>query len=60
MSDSDSFHSHVTNKEYEINFSFNCDSLNIVYLFDCVVRGFRYMGSIRTLFRIRFNNYKAC
>ena len=32
MSNSDSFHSHVTNKEYKINFSFNCDSSNVVYL----------------------------
>ena len=37
MSDSDSFQSHVTKKEYKINFSFNCDSSNVVYLFDCVV-----------------------
>ena len=32
----DSFHFHVT-KEYKINFAFNCDSSNVVYLFDCVV-----------------------
>ena len=41
MSNSDSFHSHVTNKEYKINFSFNCDSSNFVYLLDCVVCGFQ-------------------
>ena len=60
MSDSDSFHSHVTKKEYKINFSFNCDSSNVVYLFDCVVCGFQYVGSTSTPFRLRFNNYKAC
>ena len=30
MLDSDNFHFHVTKKEYKINFSFNCDSLNVV------------------------------
>ena len=60
MSDSDRFHSHVTKKEYEINFTFNCDSSNVVYLFDCVVCGFQYVGSTSTPFRLRFNNYKAC
>ena len=60
MSDSDSFHSHVTKKEYKINFSFNCDSSNVVYLFDCVVCGFQYVGSTSPPFRLRFNNYKAC
>ena len=60
MSNSDSFHSHVTNKEYKINFSFNCDSSNVVYLLDCVVCGFQYVGSTSTPFRLRFNNYKAC
>ena len=60
MLDSDNFHSHVTKKEYKINFSFNCDSLNVVYLFDSVVCGFQYMGSTSTSFRLKFNNYKAC
>ena len=60
LPDSDSFHSHVTKKEYEINFSFTCDSSNVVYLFDCVVCGVQYVGSTSTPFRLRFNNYKAC
>ena len=60
MSNGDSFHSHVTNKEYKINFLFNCDSSNVVYLLDCVVCGFQYVGSTSTPFRLRFNNYKAC
>ena len=60
MSDSDSFHSNITKKEYKINFSFNCDSSNVVYLFDCVVCGFQYMGSTSTPFRLMFNNYEAC
>ena len=59
MSDSDSFHSHVTKKEYKINFSFNCDSSNVVYLFDCVTCCFQYVGSTSTPFRLRYNKYKA-
>ena len=31
-----------------------------MYLFDCVVCGFQYVGSTNTPFRLRFNNYKAC
>ena len=60
MSNSTNFHSNITNKEYRINYSFNCDSSNVVYLFECCVCGVQYVGSTQTPFRIRFNNYKAC
>ena len=60
MSESDSFYSYATRKEYKINFSFNCDSSDAVYLFDCVVCGVQYVGSTSTPFRLRSNNYKAC
>ena len=60
MSDSDSFHSLVTKKEYKITFTFNCDSSNVVYLFDCVVCGFSMCVVLACLFRLRLNNYKAC
>ena len=55
----DSFHSHVTKKEYKINFAFKFDLSNVVYLFHCVVYGFQYVGSTSTPFRYRIN-YKAC
>ena len=51
MSNSDSFHSHATNKEYKINYLFNCDSSNVVYMLDCVECGFQYLGSTSTPFR---------
>ena len=60
MSERDSFYSPATSKEYKINFSFNCDSSGVVYLFDYVVCGVQYVGSTNTPFRLRFNNYKAC
>ena len=60
MSNSDSFMSSTTGKEYKINYSFNCDSSNVVYLIDCNVCGVQYVGSTCTPFRLRFNNYKAC
>ena len=60
MSESDSFYSHATSKEYKINFSFNCESSGVVYLFDCVVCGVQYVGSTNTPFRLRFNTSKAC
>ena len=60
MCNTNIFKSHVTNKEYSINFSFNCDSSNVVYLLECNVCGIQYVGSTCTPFRTRFNNYKAC
>ena len=58
--DIDTFTSHITDKEYKINFSFNCDSSNVVYLMECKVCGVQYVGSTCMPFRLRFNNYKAC
>ena len=60
MADSNRSHFHVTKKEYKTNFSFDCDSSNVVYLFNCVVCGFQYLGSTRTPFKLRYNDYKAC
>ena len=60
MCDSNVFTSHITDKEYKINFSFNCDPSNVVYLMECKVCGVHYVGSTCTPFRLRFNNYKAC
>ena len=60
MPDSNSFHSHITKKEYKINYSFDCDSSNVVYLCDCAVCGIQYMGNTSTPFRLRLNTYKAC
>ena len=60
MCSATTFISRVTNKEYRINFSFNCDSSNVVYLLECSVCGLQYVGSIYTSFRVRFNIYKSC
>ena len=54
------FISRVTNEEYRTNFSFNCDSSNMVYTLECSVCGLKYVGSTCTSFRIRFNNYMSC
>ena len=60
MSNCDGFKSKVTGKEYKINYSFDCDSSNAVYLLECNVCRVQYVGSTNTPFRLRFNNYKAC
>ena len=57
MCDSKTFRSHSTNKEYQINFSFDCDSSDVVYLIECRVFGVQYVGSTCTPFRNEFNNY---
>ena len=53
----DSFKSKVTGKEHKINYLFNCDSSNMVYLLECNVCD---VGSTNTPFRLRLNNYKPC
>ena len=37
----DGFNSLVTKKDYKINFAFNCDSSNVVYLFEYVLCAFQ-------------------
>ena len=60
MNNSTDFHSNVTNKEYRINYSFNCDWSNVVYLLECCISGVQYVGGKPTPFRVWFSNYKAC
>ena len=59
MSNSKHFHSNIDSRKYRINYSFNCDSSNVVHLLECTVCGVQYVGSTCTPFRLRFNNYKA-
>ena len=60
MSNSEHFHSNIDSREYRMNYSFNCDSSNVVYLLECTVCGVQYVGSTCMLLRLRFNNYKEC
>ena len=48
MSNSEHFHSNIESREYRINYSFNCDSSNVVYLLECTVCGVQYVGSTYT------------
>ena len=48
MSNSEHFHSNIDSREYRINYSFNCDSSNVVYLLECTVCGVQYVGSTCT------------
>ena len=45
MSNSEHFHSNVDSREYRINYSFNCDSSNVVYLLECTVCGVQHVDS---------------
>ena len=53
MSESDSFYSHATRKEYKINYLFNCDLSGVGYLLDSVVCSVQYMGSTKTPLKLR-------
>ena len=47
------------NRMYNINFSFDCDSVGVVYQILCKTCNKRYIGSTITSFRKRFNNHKS-
>ena len=47
------FHYSATGKKYTINFRFNCNSSNVVYLLECRVCCKQYGSSTVTPFRIR-------
>ena len=53
------FMSKATGKQYSINYNFNCNSCNVVYLFSCKVCGIQYVGSTINRFRTRFNNHRS-
>ena len=55
----DRFSSLTTDTSYTINRGFDCNSRNVVYLINCKVCGFQYVGSTTTKFRLRFNNHKS-
>ena len=46
-------------RTYYKNFSFDCDSVGFVYLIRCRKCRKIYVGSSKTSFRKRFNNYKS-
>ena len=53
------FKSFVTQKSYKINFRFDCNSLDVVYLISCKIYGCLYTGTTVTRFQERFNQYKS-
>ena len=55
MGNTKHFMSNVNYKEFRINFQFNFNSSNVVYLLECGVCGLQCVGSTSTLSRLRFN-----
>jgi len=53
------FTSFVTKKTYKMNFRFDCNSQDVIYLISCTVCGLQYTGTTVTRFRERFNQYKS-
>ena len=46
-------------RSYRINFTFGCDSKEVIYLIICENCGRVYVGSTITTFRQRFNNHRS-
>ena len=42
-----------------MNFRFDCNSSDVIYLISCTVCGRQYTGTTVTRFRKRFNQYKS-
>ena len=59
LNEEDIFESSKTGKQYKINFSFNCNSRNVVYLLTCKTCEKQYDGSTVTKFKSGFNQYKS-
>ena len=55
----DEFESSVNGRKFKINFQFNCNSQNVIYLLTCRHCFKQYVGSTITKFRQRFNQYKS-
>ena len=47
------------NRDYYINYDFDCISTGIVYLNESEFSSKQYIGSTVTLFRKRFHNHKS-
>ena len=54
----DTFSRRHDGKQYKINFSFNCNSKGLIYLFNCKVCTKQLVGVCTTKWRERWNNYK--
>ena len=54
-----SFKDSSGNREYYVNYDFDCDSKGVVYLIECKKCIKLYVGSTITSFRKRFNNHKS-
>ena len=50
----------VEGSTYFINYSFDCDSVGVIYVIKCKTCAKIYVGSTITSFRKRFNNHKSC
>ena len=53
------FKSFVTQKSYKINFRFDCNSSDVIYLLSRKICGRQYTGTTVARFRERFNQYKS-
>ena len=59
MKDTCTFKSKHLNEVHKSNKKYNCNSKMAVYLIECKLCGEQYIGSAKTKFRSRANNYKS-
>ena len=59
MEEKSHFMGSQNDRRYTINYNFNCNSSNVVYLITCKKCSLQYVGSTVTKFRLRFNNHKS-
>ena len=58
VTETDTFVSFQTKKQYKINHNLNCNNKCLVYLLSCKIWGLQYVGSTTDPFRYRWKSYK--
>ena len=59
VSETDTFESFQTKRQYQINHHLDCNDKCLIYLLSCEICGLQYVSSTSDRFRLRWNNYKG-
>ena len=58
VSETDSFESFQTKRQYKVNYHHDCNDKCLIYLPSCKICGLQYVSSSTDRFRLRWNKYK--
>ena len=58
VSETDSFESFQTKRQYKVNYHHDCNDKCLIYLPSCKICGLQYVSTSTDRFRLRWNKYK--